>query len=138
MRRGRQTVIGVASRLTVLQKALSDDDFAADQRTAVADLEIAIAELGYDEQNLEAATVKARSLQRWDAELRKLRDDRARLSEDETSLVQTESRLGRLKQELAAVEAFLVEASEAVADLPEREREGIDAEQGRGESLCRA
>ncbi len=117
-------------RLAVLQKALSDDDFAAAERTAVADLENAIAGLEYDERSLEAATTKVRSLQHWDAELRKLRDDRARLPEDETSLVQTGDRLGRLKQELEAVEAFLADAREAVADLPEREREAADVQQG--------
>ena len=115
-------------RLKRLQQALTDDDFAGDERAIVVQVDMAVDELGYDEQSLEAATTEARSLQHWDRELTRLQDARARLPEDEASLVQTRSQLTRLNEELQSAEATRDEARLAVADLPEREREAADAD----------
>ncbi len=116
-------------RLEQLQKALSEDNFATEQRAALADVELAVNELGYDEQSLEAATAKTRSLQHWELELRRLQDSRARRPEDETSLAQTRNQLTRLNEELQSVQAILEDAQLAVAGLPEQEREAAAADQ---------
>ena len=115
-------------RLERLQKALSEEVFAEDERAALAVVETAISTLGYDEQGLDDVTARARSLQHWDAELRNLQDSRTRLAGDETLLLQARERLNRLKEELHSVESDLDGARLAVASLPEREREATEAE----------
>ena len=115
-------------RLEQLQKALSEDNFAVDERAALADVETAVNGLDYDEQSLEEITAKARSLRHWDSESRRLQDSRMRLPEDETSLTQTRNQLTRLNEELKSVEAILDGARSAVADLPDKEREAAAAD----------
>ena len=116
-------------RLNRLQQKLADHDFAGDERAALAQVDTASGELGFDERSLDDAAAKARSLLQWDRELTRLQDARARLPEDEASLVQTRNRLSRLNEELRGAEAILDEARSAVADLPEKEREAADADQ---------
>ena len=116
-------------RLERLRRVLSENDFAIEQRTALAEVETAAVKLGYDETSLEEATVKARSLQHWDGELARLQDARARRPEDEGSLAQTRGHLSRLNEELREAKAVLDEARSAVADLPKKEREAADADQ---------
>ena len=115
-------------RLEQLQTALLEDDFARVDRAALAEADLAIAQLGYDERSLEEATTRARSLQHWDTELRRLQDARARLPEDQASLAQTQGHLSRLSEELREAEATLEEARLAVVDLPKMERESSDAD----------
>ena len=115
-------------RLDGLRKALAEDDFAHGERAALAELELAVAALGYDERSLDDATMRVRSLQPWDSELRKLQDSRARLPEDEALLVQTRERRDRLNEELHGVESDLDGARMALTDLPEREREAAEAD----------
>ena len=123
-------------RLERLQLALSEKDFAIEQRTALAEVEIAAAKLDYDEQSLDAATEKARTLQHWDSELRRLQDARARLPEDEASLAQTRNQLTRLNEELRSAEVILDEAQLAVVDLPERKQEAADADKAVADLLA--
>ena len=123
-------------RLERLQLALSGKEFAIEQRTALAEVEIAAAKLDYDEQSLDAATEKARTLQHWDSELRRLQDARARLPEDEASLAQTGNQLTRLNEELRSAEVILDEAQLAVADLPGRELEAVDADKAVADLLA--
>lgn len=125
-----------APRLERLQLALSENVFAIEQRTALAEAEMAIAQLGYDEGTLDEATEKARSLQHWDSEMRRLQDARARLAEDEASLTQTRNQLTRLNEELQGAEAILDGAQSAVADLPGREREADDADKALADLLA--
>ncbi len=115
-------------RLEQLQTALSGNNFAHVERAALAELDLAVTRLEYDEQSLEEATKKVRSLQPWDFELRRLQDARSRLPEDQASLAQTQAHLSRLNEELGETEATLAEARSAVADLPEMEREATDAD----------
>ena len=116
-------------RLEQSQKALSEDNFAIEQRAVLADVEMAVHELGYDERSLEEATAKARSLQRWEHELRRLEDARMRRPEDEALLSQTRNQLTRLNEELQSVQAVVDGARLALADLPAKERELAEAEQ---------
>ena len=116
-------------RLEQLQSTLSSDDFAQVQRTALAEVDLAVAQLGYDEKSLGNATTKARSLQHWDSELRRLQDARSRLPEDKASLAQTRSHLSRLSEELQGAEATLEEARSAVADLPKIKRASTEADE---------
>ena len=116
-------------RLEQSQKALSEDNFAIEQRAALADVEMAVHELGYDERSLEAATATARSLQHWEHELRRLEDARMRRPEDEALLSQTRNQLTRLNAELQGVREVLDGARLALADLPAKEQELAEAEQ---------
>ncbi len=116
-------------RLEQSQKALSEDNFASEQRAVLADVEMAVQELGYDERSLEESTAKARSLQRWEHELRRLEDARMRRPEDEALLTQTRNQLTRLNAELQSVQAVVDGARLALADLPAKERELAEAEQ---------
>ena len=116
-------------RLDQLQKALSEDNFATEHRADLAKVELAVNELGYDEPDLEEATAKARSLQHWDLELRRLQDSRTRRPEDEASLAQTRNQLNRLNEELQCVQTVLDDARLAIAGLPEKEREAAEADQ---------
>jgi len=116
-------------RLKRLQQALADDDFAGDERAALAKVDMAVGKLGYDERNLDAATAKARSLQHWDRELTRLQDARSRLPEDKASLAQTQGHLSRLNEELRGAEAVLEEARSAIADLPKMERASTEADE---------
>ncbi len=116
-------------RLKQSQKALSGENFAIEQRGALADVETAVQELGYDERSLEEATVKARSLQHWEHELRRLEDARVRLPDDEASLTQARNQLTRLNEELQSAQAVLDGARSALTDLPDKEREAAEAEQ---------
>lgn len=115
-------------RLEQLQNALSEDNFAVDERSALADVETAVNELAYDEQRLGEATARVRSLQHWEPELRRLQESRLRLPEDEASLTRTRNQLTRLNEELQTTEAILADARLAVTDLPEKEREAAEAE----------
>ncbi len=115
-------------RLERLQKALSEGGFAESERAALVEVEAAISALGYDEQGLDDATKQVRSLQHWDAELRKLQESCSRLAADETLLAQTRERVDRQNGELQTVEADLDTARLAIASLPEREREAAEAE----------
>ena len=115
-------------RLAELQTALSEENFAHAERAALAEVEFAVARLGYGEKSLEDATAKARSLRHWDSELRRLQDARARLPGDRASLAQTQAHLSRLNEEVGETEATLEEARAAVIDLPEMEREATDAD----------
>ena len=115
-------------RLKRLQQALADDDFAGEERAALARVDAAVGESGYDERSLDSATAETRSLQHWDRELARLQDARVRLPEDEASLAQTGNQLTRLNEELESAAAILDGARLAVADLPEREREAADAD----------
>ena len=123
-------------RLKRLQQALADDDFAGDERAALAQVDAAVGELGYDERSLDSATAEARSLLHWDSELRRLQDARARLPEDEASLAQTGNQLTRLNEELQSAEVILDEAQLAVADLPGRELEAVDADKAVADLLA--
>lgn len=116
-------------RLEQSQKALSEDNFAIEQRAALADVEMAIHELGYDERSLEESTAKARSLRHWERELRRLEDARMRRPEDQALLTQTRNQRTRLKAELQSVQAVRDDASLALVDLPAKERELAEGEQ---------
>ena len=115
-------------RLERLQKALSGEDFAVAERAARDDVEMAIAALGYDEQSLDDAAARVRSLQHWDEELRKLGESRIRLAGDEALLAQARERLDRLNEELRGIESDVDAARLAVACLPDREREAAEAD----------
>ena len=116
-------------RLEQLQSALSENNFAQAERDALAEVDLAVARLGYEEKILESATTRARSLQHWDSELRRLQDARSRLPEDKASLAQTRDHLSRLHEELRGAEATLEEARSAVADLPKVERASTEADE---------
>ncbi len=116
-------------RLEQLQTALSENNFAQVERAALAEVDLAVAQLGYDEKSLENATAKARSLQHWDSELRRLQDARSRLPEDKASLAQTQGHLSRLNEELRGAETILEEARSAIADLPKMERASTEADE---------
>ena len=116
-------------RLAALESALFNDDFASDERSALAEVNSAIAALEYDEHALETVTAGVRSLQRWDAELKNLHDARARLPEEETALTQTRERLERLNAEMKSLEASLETARSAVIHLPEKERDAAAADE---------
>ena len=123
-------------RLERLQLALSENDFAIDQRTELAKVEEASAKLGYDERSLDEAIAKTRSLRHWDSELRRLEDARVRLPGDEASLGQSRHQLTRLNEELQSAGAVLAEAQLAAADLPETEREAADADKAVADLLA--
>ena len=116
-------------RLEQLQAALSESNFAQAERAALAEVDSAVAQLGYDERSLEDATTRARSLQHWDRELTRLQDARSRLPEDKASLAQTQGHLSRLEEELRGAEATREEARSAVAHLPKMERALADADE---------
>ena len=115
-------------RLEQLQRELAENNFAHVERAALAELDLAVRRLEYDESRLEEATTNARSLQHWDSELRRLEDARSRLPGDKASLAQTQGHLSRLNGELQEAETTLEQARSAVADLPNLERASTDAD----------
>ena len=119
-------------RLERLQNALSEDNFATEQRAALAKVEITLSELRYDERSLETATARTRSLQHWELEVRRLQDYACPPARGRTSLAQTRNQLIRLNEELQNLRAILDDARLAVADLPEKEREAAESDQGCG------
>ena len=115
-------------RLARLQEALSNEDFAGDERASIGEIDRAIAALAYDDVRREEAYRLTQSLLHWETERRDLDAALARLPEDEAELKQNEAQAERWRAELADAEAGLVASRAAVAELPEREMAAQSAE----------
>ena len=124
----REQLLATRPQLEALQKALAAGDFANDERIEAAEIERNIAALAYDDAARDEAYRQVQSLQHWDAEHRELQSAMARLPDDENELVKNHDQVARWHGELISMKAGQDAAREAMADLPNRERELTSAE----------
>ena len=124
----REQLLATRPRLEALQKALAAGDFANDQRIEAAEIDRNIALLAYDDDARAEAYRQVQSLQHWDAEHRELQSAIDRLPDDENELVKNHDQVARWHRELISMKDAQAAAREAMADLPNRERELNSAE----------
>ena len=119
----RKQLLVLRPRLEKLQVSLETDDYAAAERAEIAQIDLQIAALSYDDAAREAAYREAQSLQHWDIEQRELNSALSRLTDDENELRRNREQVDRWEKEMRTVETARAADVAALASLPAFERE---------------
>lgn len=119
----RKQLLVLRPRLEKLQVSLETDDYAAAERAEIAQIDLQIAALSYDDAVREEAYREAQSLQHWDIEQRELNSALSRLTDDENELRRNREQVDRWEKEMRTVETARAADVAALASLPAFERE---------------
>ncbi len=119
----RKQLLVLRPRLEKLQVSLETDDYAAEERAEIAQIDLQIAALSYDDAAREEAYREAQSLQHWDIEQRELNSALSRLTDDENELRRNREQVDRWEKEMRTVETARAADVAALASLPAFERE---------------
>ena len=114
----RRQLATAIPRRQELAQSLAAEDFAVEQRTALAQVEAGIKALAYDEAARAQAYRQTQSLQRWQEQEAELAAALKRLPMDESELAERETQAARRRQEAATLEQKRAEGRTAVAELP--------------------
>ena len=114
-------------RLQELDRTLSTEDYAQDERRQVGALRATLDDLGYDAEEYRAARTKAADLEPYDELSRQLREAKAALPRERESLDADAKMLERRRMDLQADRERSEELRLQVASMPARERELSEA-----------
>ena len=121
-------------RLASAMALLESGDFAAEENTALLELERDIKNLGYDEAARQQSYAQMRELQDFEQQQIHLSQARARLPEEEEALAQTRDMLLRRREELTASREQLLVGQQAVTGHDQLQGQLKEAELGLGEA----
>lgn len=115
--------------VAALTRRLAQDDFAHDERAALAALDERIAALGYSRERYDQAQAEAQALRHWEGEWTGLQRAEEWLAEHEGDIARAAERLRQIDAQIAADEAEVQRLNERLRDLAPaaRARDEADA-----------
>ncbi len=111
---------GARARLQEAERILAAEEYAPQERAALAALEAEIAALGYDRDEHAAVQQELGRLRAVEEEYRALQSARERLAAEEQRRQEAQEALEQRRQEAAAEQARLEELAAGLEELPER------------------
>ena len=118
-------------RLQELDRTISTEDYAQEERRQVEALKASLDDLGYDADEYSAARAKAADLEPYDELSRQLGEAKATLPRERESLAADTSMLQRRRSDLQADRDRSEDLRTEVASMPARERELLEAREVR-------
>lgn len=119
-----------------LSRLLAQNDFAHDERAALATLDEQIAALGYSRERYDQAKAEAQALTHWEEDLTRLRHAEEWIAENNDDIARAAERLRQLDAQIAFDEAELQRLDERLRDLAPAAR-ARDAARARLDDLHR-
>ncbi len=110
-----------------LTRRLAHDDFAHDERAALAALDEEIAALGYSRERYDQALAEVQALAHWEDDLTRLRRAEEWLADHADEIARAAERLRQLDEQIAADEDEVQRLNERLRDLAPAARARDDA-----------